>query len=131
MNIPFLSILEETVLRLKKLKVRTVGILATQSTVDSKIYSSILQKNKISVLYPSKTEQDEINKIIVKALNGETEFDNKKIRTIFNFFHKRGAEIILLACTDLQLATSKIKSPIPVIDTTEILIQASVRELIK
>ena len=129
MNIPFLSILEETVLRLKKLKVRTVGILATQSTVDSKIYSSILQKNKISVLYPSKTEQDEINKIIVKALNGETEFNSKKIEIILNSLQKRGAEAILLACTDLQLVISKIKLKIPIIDTTQILIEASIREM--
>lgn len=130
-NIPFLNILEETALELQKLKIRTVGILATQSTVDGKIYSSILQKTGIKVLYPTEAEQDSINNIIVKALNGETEFYDKRIKAILNSLHKKGAEVILLACTDLQIAILKISSPIPIIDTTEILIQASVRELIK
>src|SRR3989344_3312743 len=43
-KIPFLSILEETFLSLQSLKVKTVGVLATQTTVDSKIYSGVLQK---------------------------------------------------------------------------------------
>ncbi len=129
-KIPFLSILEETLLELRKRSIKTVGILATQSTVDSQIYSNILQKTEIKVLYPTKTEQNYINSSIVRALKGEINFNNKKIKIIFDSLHKKDAEAILLACTDLRIVTLKIKSPIPMIDTTQILIKASVRELI-
>lgn len=141
-KIPFLSILEETALKLQELQVKSVGILATQSTVNSKIYSSVLparnashneaggQKTRIRVLYPTKIEQNYINNIIVKSLKGEDKFNDKKIKMIFDSLRKKGAEVILLACTDLQLATLSVKSPIPIIDTTEVLIHASVRELI-
>lgn len=129
-KIPFLSILEATLLKLKSLNLKKVGILATQTTIDSKIYDNILEKNGITILCPSKIEQDDINNIIVELINGvESETHGKKIEMICNALQEKGAESILLACTDLQLATSSVKSPIPIVDTTEILIQASVREL--
>ena len=129
-KIPFLSILEETFLSLQSLKVKTVGVLATQTTVDSKIYSGVLQKKTINILYPTKTEQDEINKIIIQLLNGgKNNLQDRKIETICLSLQTRGAEAILLACTDLQLATIKISDLVKIIDTTEILIKASVREL--
>lgn len=130
-KIPFLNILEETLLKLKSLNLKNVGILATQTTINSKIYDNVLEKNGISILHPSKTEQDDINNIIVELINGVTsEFHGKKIEMICNALKERGAESILLACTDLQLATSNVRSPVPIIDTTEVLIKASVRELI-
>ena len=43
-RIPFLSILDETALILKKHKIKDVGILATATTVRSKIYDDILKK---------------------------------------------------------------------------------------
>ena len=77
-------------------------------------------------------EQSDINNIIVELVRGKRgKLYGKKIEKICNSLCKKGAVNILLACTDLQLATFNIKSPIPIIDTTEVLIQASVRELIK
>jgi len=130
-RIPFLSILEETLLKLQSLKVKEIGILATQTTVDSKIYSNILEKNKIKVMYPTEDEQVDINKIIVQLLNGKkNQLQDQKIKEVSVSLQKRGAEIILLACTDLQMAMPEGGNSIPIIDTTEVLIQASVRELI-
>jgi aspartate racemase len=128
---PFLSILEETALFLKIKNVQTIGILATETTIHSKIYENILFDNKINILYPEKEEQKVINNIIIGLLDGKSgELYSKKIETICESLCKRGAENILLACTDLQLAISMVNSPIPIIDTTDILIKASVRELL-
>lgn len=129
-KIPFLSILEETLLRLKSLNLKTVGILATQTTIDSKIYANVLEKNGIAILHPIKTEQDDINNIIVELISGvKSDLHGNKIEMICKSLQGKGAESILLACTDLQLGTSNVNSTIPIIDTTEILIEASVREL--
>lgn len=131
-KIPFLSIIDETVLKLKSLEIKTIGILASQTTIDSKIYAKILEKNGINVLHPNKIQQNNINNIIIDLVRGKSNKRyGKKIEKICNSLNKKGAESILLACTDLQLATPNINSPILIIDTTEILIQASVRELIK
>jgi len=129
---PFLSILEETVLELKLKKIKTVGILATETTIQSKIYENILKENEINILYPSQEEQEIINNIIVELLNGgRSDLYTQNIEMICNSLQKKGAGNILLACTDLQLAMVNVNSPIAVIDTTDILIRASVRELLK
>ncbi|MDO8664026.1 MAG: amino acid racemase [Candidatus Liptonbacteria bacterium] len=129
-KIPFLSILDETVSKLKSMKIHTVGILATETSVRDKLYNSILEKNGINLLYPTKTEQNNLNRIILELINEEKDdIQGQMIEKICSSLRKRGAKSILLACTDIQIAT--FKSEIPIIDTTEILIQASMRELRK
>ncbi len=130
-KIPFLSILDETVLQLKSMGIKRVGILATETTVNDKLYNNILLKNDIKFLYPNRLNQDKINKIIVEILNGnKNEIQGKEIEEICSSLHKEGADAILLACTDLQNIISDINIHIPVIDSTDILIRASIRELI-
>ena len=129
---PFFSILEETALTLKTKNIQTVGILATETTIQSKIYEDTLKKSGMNILYPSQIDQGTINNIIVELLNGEeNDVQGKKIEMICNSFFKKGAESILFACTDLQLVIAHVNSPIPIVDTTEVLINASVRELVR
>ncbi|KKT16980.1 MAG: Aspartate racemase [Parcubacteria group bacterium GW2011_GWB1_43_6] len=130
-NIPFLSILDETVLELKTKKIQTVGLLATKTTIESRIYEKVLVEKGIRIICPTEEGQNQIYDIIVQLLNGEeNDLQSKKIEIVCNSLHEKGAESILLACTDLQLAISSVKSPIPIVDTTEVLINASVRTLI-
>lgn len=127
-KIPFLSILDEAVSQLKLMRVKTVGILATETTVKDKLYDDTLKKHGINILYPTKTEQGGLNKIIIELIKNEkNDFQTQKIEMICSSLCKKGAESILLACTDLQIAT--FNTSISIIDTTEILIQASMREL--
>ena len=129
-DIPFLSILDETAKELKKQKIKTVGILATATTAKERIYDSALKQQNIEVLYPTKTEQNQINKIIIELLNNvKSKKHSVALNKICNSLHKKGAESVLLACTDLQ--NIEYGSLIPTIDTTEILIKASLREMNK
>jgi aspartate racemase len=130
-KIPFLSILEETVLELRKMKIKSVGILATETTIREKLYTDILGNNGIDILYPTRAEQDEINKIIVELLkNKKDKSQESKIKSICEALHRRGAKAILLACTDLQIIASK-NIGILIVDSTEIIIKASLREFNK
>ena len=71
------------------------------------------------------------NKIIVELLNNKNNLSQEKeIKTICSSLYKKGAKAVLLACTDLQIVTSKIHLAIPIIDTTQVLINASIRELL-
>lgn len=129
-KIPFLSIVEESVKTLQNSQVKTVGILASQTTIDSDIYGSKLNANNIATIYPDKSEQQDINNIIIEIINGKnSESLLIKIANIIESLNKKGADCILLACTDLQIVTSGNKFSLPVYDTTEILIKSSVNEL--
>ncbi len=129
-SIPFLSILDETVSKLKLMEIDNVGILATETTVNDKIYNNILEEKGIKFLYPTKEEQNILNRIIIEIINGKNnESLKEELELICSSLHKKGVQAILLACTDLQIIASNINLPIPIIDTTKILIDASVREL--
>lgn len=130
---PFLSILEEVTSVLKERKVKRIGILATETTIRTKIYEEILNENSIVTVYPTDEEQQVINQIIVEVLNGKRNAEQTEmIETICTRLKKDGAESILLACTDLQLVIAdNMKRFDSVIDTTDILIQATLRELLK
>lgn len=129
-SIPFLSILEETALVVKDKKIHKVGILATEATVQGKLYEDILNKNDIEVIYPTKAEQIIINNIIIELIGGVKSARHiKEIKKICNMLRKNGAQGVLLACTDLQLAMSGVIMNVPVIDTTQVIIDAAVREM--
>ena len=129
--IPFLSIIEETQRQLEVLAVRSVGILATQTTISSGLYGTPLQEKGLDLIHPNAAQQKRIGRVIIELVRGESrKIHGELIANICTSLHNNGAEIILLACTDLQLVPD-IQSPVPVIDTTEILIEASVRELLR
>jgi len=130
-NFPFLSILEETASDLRSKKIKAVGILATETTIRSKIYENALKDSGIDIVYPTTAEQENIGTIIVGLLKNDAgELHAQKIEAICNSLQEKGAEKILVACTDLQLVTSGMNNPTRFIDTTDILIKASVRELL-
>jgi aspartate racemase len=130
-KIPFLSIIDETASYLEARKIKTIGILATETTVQDKLYDDALKNRGINILYPDRGEQNEVNKIIIELLNGKkSKAQEEKIKKICLFFHKKGVGAVLLACTDLQIIASNIRIPTSVIDTTEILIQASIKKLV-
>lgn len=131
-RIPFLSILEETASVLEDKKVKRVGILATETTIESKIYESVLREVGINILYPSQSEQNVVKSVIIELLSEtESNLQKEKLETVCNALSKRGAETVLLACTDLQLIASDIKTSAEIIDTTEILVNAAIREMVK
>lgn len=131
-KIPFLSILDETVIVLKNMDFKSVGILATETTIRTKIYDKALKQNSINVICPSRHEQDTINEIIIDLLKGKkTAAQIESLKLVCESLQKKGAKAILLACTDLQLIASEISVSIPIIDTTEILIKSSVKEILK
>lgn len=130
-KIPFLSILEETALKLKNINVDKVGILATETTVKDKLYNNILEQQGIEIIYPTNVQQNEINNVIMEILNNkENKNQQKVIKKICSSLYKRGAKAILLACTDLQIIVSDRHASIPILDTTDILISSSVKRML-
>jgi len=125
-NIPVLSIIDETTSFLKRRGVGKIGLLATPATIGNKLFDK-----KIDVINPDKDNQKRIGTIINKILqNKHTVSDKLKIFKIIDNFPKK-PDAILLACTDLQLLITESKhNELNIFDTMEILAQATVREML-
>lgn len=128
---PVLSIIDETVKKLKEKKIKRIGILATQSTLDKKLYTTALEKQNIKFCAPPPSLQKTLNKTIDNILtNKQTDKDSRNINEILGHFSNEKIHDVILACTDLQLLSPK-HPKIKIHDTMKILADATVRELLK
>lgn len=124
-NIPVISIVEETVNFVISKKIKSVGLLATMPTIENRIFSQPLEKNGIKIVLPAKKDQLLIGKIINRlVLNKHDPKDKKTLLRITKKLKAEGAELVVLACTDLQLIIPP-KSVSGIIDSMEILLEAT------
>ncbi len=128
-SIPVLSILEETAKFLIKNKIRKTGIVSTTSTIDNKLYDSILEENNILFKTPSFEDQKILESIVMNTTYGEkTTEDRANLIKVINDFED--VDSVLLACTDFQLL-KPLQANVHVFDTMNVLAIATADEIFK
>ncbi|MBI4015650.1 MAG: amino acid racemase [Candidatus Aenigmarchaeota archaeon] len=129
-RVPVLSILDETVGRIKKMGIRKIGILATMKTIKEKLFEEKLEENGIETIKPDISEQKRVSEIIHCILKGEkTEEMKTELLGIVTGLKEKGAEAVILGCTDLQLLINQENSGVKLIDTVDVLADSAVRIL--
>ncbi len=128
-SVPILSIIEETLKKIKKEKYKKVGLLATTTTIGERLYEKSADKYNIELIKPEKTAQDKIMRIIRNVTAGKTkDIDKKELVRIVKDLDSNGAEAIILGCTELPLIFDKTDFKIDIFDTSEILAEAAVKK---
>lgn len=130
-EIPVLSIVEETTLFLENKKISKVGVISTAITRKKMLYENSFTKNRIKQVIPDDFQQAKIGKIIYNLVsNRHSNRDREElIRVIDSFFEKKVKHVIL-ACTDLQLLIPH-NPKLKIYDTMKILAEATIREITK
>src|SRR3989344_6044467 len=129
---PILSIIEECAKKCSSLNLKKVGILSSETTIKEGLYKKELSKFKIELISPSKTEQRIINKAILNILNDKIKIgDKKRMLKIIQNLKKRGSEVIILGCTDIQLLLSSNNLEIPIIDSLAVLEEQVINKITK
>ncbi len=129
-NIPILSIVEETVKFLKEKNINEVGILATSATLRRKLYEEKLDDENIKVHTPNQKDQEKMGEIINNLIHSRhNDMDKMELTKIIRNFADKDVKTILLACTDLQLIIPNLEKT-EIIDTMEILVHATVEEIL-
>ena len=130
-QIPVLSILEETAKLLHEQNIKEVGILATDTIIKRKSYEKHLTEIGIKQIKPDDFQQAKMGKMIKNlVLSKHGNNDRKELLEIVDSFDKRNVNTVILACTDLQLLIPQHKN-MKIYDTMNILANATVRELLK
>lgn len=128
-NIPILSILEATAEVVKKTGLDKVGLLNSLSTKNYRLYETVFEKRNIVVCSTSDEEQLEINKVIGHVIGGrQGKEDVDHLNKIIGRYKSEGAQGVVLGCTELSLAFSQKHTDLPVLDTTELLAEAALRQ---
>jgi aspartate racemase len=121
--IPLISIIAATAQAIKKKGLSTVGLLGTRFTMAERFYPDGLARFGITALTPqSADERAEVHRIIVEELvRGEINQDSRQtILGISRRLLDRGAEGVILGCTELPLLIEQNNLQVPVFDTARI-----------
>ncbi|MFH0819283.1 MAG: amino acid racemase [Patescibacteria group bacterium] len=129
-NIPVLSIIEETVKYIKKNNYKKIGIVSTSATIKNKLYEAAFFENKIAYETPDDFQQEKLGKFIHHLVIGQqNNRDREELINIINDFENKKVDAVALACTDLQLLIPK-HSTLKIFDTMKIFVDAVVEKLL-
>lgn len=130
-NVPVLSIVEETVKFLKKEKMNKVGIVSTSATIKNKLYENAFAENSIEYIVPNELQQARMGKFILSLVMGQQKNrDREELISIINDFENKELDCVILACTDLQLLIPQHPT-MKIFDTMKIFVDATVQEIVK
>lgn len=126
LNVPIIHGLRETALELKRAGVTKVGLMATDGTISSGVFQKILMENGIDVLIPNEIHQQKIMSIIYDDIKAGKTPSYEKFEEIKQYFVRtRGAQAVILGCTELSLIKKAYDLGDGVIDTLEVLAKKS------
>lgn len=128
-NIPLLHIADATASVLKSAGVTRVGLLGTRFTMEQDFYRDRLERQGISVLVPDEQQRERVHAVIYQELClGEIRADSKKAYLeIVAALAARGAQGVILGCTEIGLLIQSADTEVPLFDTTRIHAQQAVR----
>ena len=127
--LPIVHIADETAKQIQSQKLQKVGLLGTHFTMEEDFYKGRLQEQHgIEVVVPDKEGIATVNTIIYEELIQGKILDTSRAayQQVIEDLVTRGAEGIILGCTEIPLLIQQKDSPVPVFDTTRIHATAAV-----
>jgi len=129
-NIPFIHIADPTGKAIRKAGIVHAGLLGTMPVMNSiELRERYRDKFEVEIIAPSEKDREIIDRIIFNELvRGELREESKQeYLRVVNSLHGRGAEGVILGCTEICLLISQSDLPdFPVFDTTQLHVRAAV-----
>ena len=121
-EVPMIHIADATAEEIKKKGLSRVGLLGTKFTMEQDFYKKRFEKHGIETIIPLEEEREIIHKIIYDELvvGIIKEESRKQYLKIIENLKNRGAQGVVLGCTEIPLLIKQEHVDLPVFDTTRI-----------
>lgn len=121
-HIPVVHIADATAKEMKRKGIQTVGLLGTKYTMEQDFYKSRIKENDIKVIVPLEKNREKINEVIYTELClGKIVSQSREYyKTVIEDLVQKGAQGIILGCTEIGLLIKQEDVSIPIFDTTYI-----------
>jgi aspartate racemase len=121
-HIPVVHIAEATAEKIKAQGMKKVALLGTKFTMEKDFFKDILRANSIEVVIPDQSDRDEVHSIIYSELvQGIVKNSSKRsYLRIIEKLQKKGAEGVILGCTEIPLLIQPEDLDLPLFNTTKI-----------
>jgi aspartate racemase len=119
-RMPLLSVVEATAEAIRTAGLNPVGLLGTVFTMQERFYRDGLARFGIDVLVPDASWQERINEVIYGELcRGEIRPESRQMFLgVIEELRKRGAQGIVLGCTEIPLLVRPQDCDLPLFNTT-------------
>jgi len=127
---PLLHIADATAAAARERGIRRVGLLGTRFTMEEAFYRERLEdQHELTVLVPNAAGREAVHRTIYDELvHGEVrEASRTRFREIIADLVGRGAEAVILGCTEISMLVGPEDADLPLLDTMEVHAQAAAR----
>ncbi|WP_010276715.1 cysteate racemase [Paenibacillus senegalensis] len=118
--IPILHMPRQTVAHLEKRGVKKAGLLATDGTLQSRLYQDLLASREIDAVVPEPAVQQHVMQGIYAVKIGDLEMGVSLLAEAANSLAAAGAEVVIAGCTEVPIVLSTSEQ-LHIINPTEIL----------
>ncbi|RLB30102.1 MAG: aspartate racemase [Deltaproteobacteria bacterium] len=128
-HIPLLHIADATAEKIIEKGVHTPGLLGTKFTMEEDFYKGRLrEKYELEVIVPTDTDRNAVDEIIYNELcvGIIKQASKEKFQEVIKELVSRGADGVILGCTEIPLLISQEDVDVPLFDTTAIHSRAAV-----
>ncbi len=121
-RIPLLHIADATAGVIVEQGLETIGLLGTRFTMEQAFYRERLEARGLTVLVPEAADRIAVHDVIFRelCLGRIEETSRAAFRRILGDLASKGAEGVILGCTEISLLVRPEDAAIPLFDTTEI-----------
>lgn len=119
-KIPILHIAKATAEALKEKNIRKVALLGTKYTMTQRFYVDCLEEEGIEVLIPEGKDIELVNGVIFDelCLGVISESSKNEYIRIISELEAKGAQGVILGCTEIGMLIQQKDTTLPVFDTT-------------
>jgi aspartate racemase len=127
-RIPVLNIVEEVAHQIKHKQYQCVGLLTSESTNRLQLYQQALQKIGVNSLSVNEKDQQKLNHVILHVMAGtQGKKDIVVLKKIITRLRQKGAQAIVLGCTEIPLAITQKDVTIKLFDAVDIISHAALQ----
>jgi len=108
---------------------KKVGLLGTQYTMEKRFYQDALERRGITVLVPDVKDRQYVNTVIYNELVAGQIRDESRagLLAVIRRLAERGAQGVILGCTEIPMLVTEADVAMPLFDTTAIHAEAALR----
>jgi len=122
-QVPMISMVEETYVKAQELNLEKVGLIGTKFTMENDFFKKPFISHNIEIVVPNQSEQEYIHRKIVEELeNGIVNNETKRgfLNIIEQMTDRDGIQAIILGCTELPMLIKNEDLNIHSLNTAEI-----------
>ncbi len=128
-DIPLISIIDATAEEILKRNFKRVGLIGTRFTMKDGFYGDRLSHFSITTIIPDDDDIKIVDEIIFNELSRGVvrEESRSKYVKIVHGLHHRGADAVVMGCTEIPMLINEQLCGIPLLDTTRIHAEKALR----